>query len=68
VPADAESDRTDLKFRAEAFATLVREGVDPAQASEVCSLPPLTVTKPEPIAPPPMPGQQSTQEVPSNGE
>jgi hypothetical protein len=68
VPADAESDRTDLKFRAEAFAILVREGVDPAQASEVCSLPPLTVTKPEPIAAPPMPGQQDTQEVPPDGE
>lgn len=48
VPADAETDRLDLTARTSAFKTLIDARVDPADAAEVCGLPPMTVKEPEP--------------------
>lgn len=56
IPPDAESERSDLTARTSAFKTLIDARVDPAQASEVCGLPPLTVSKLEP-QPAPVPAE-----------
>jgi len=63
VPEDRESDNAERLSKAQAFVAYVNAGVDPAEAAEVCGLPPLKVTKPEPIvvAPPgaqPKPGEK----------
>lgn len=64
VPADAESERADLTTRTNAFKVLIEARVDPAEAAEVCGLPPMTVKDPEPVvvAPP------GTEQVPPGGE
>jgi HK97 family phage portal protein len=61
VPEDREGNNAERLSKAQAFTAYVNAGVDPAQAAEVCGLPPLKVTKPEPALPPgapPRPGQQ----------
>lgn len=48
VPADREADRQDKSAAVVNFVALVGAGVDATEAAEVCGLPPMTVTRPEP--------------------
>jgi len=48
VPPDAESQRLDLAARTTAFKTLIDAGVNPSEAAEVCSLPPMGVREVQP--------------------
>lgn len=55
IPPDSESERLDLSARTTAFKTLIDARVDALQASEVCGLPPLTVSEPPPPPAPAIP-------------
>jgi HK97 family phage portal protein len=49
VPDDPETEAQNVKTKAEAWAILVGEGVDPEDAAEVVCLPPMRMTEPEPV-------------------
>lgn len=54
--ADREADDRERISKAQAFSTLVREGVDPDDAAAFCEMPAMRVEKPEP-APAPVPAE-----------
>jgi HK97 family phage portal protein len=53
-PEDREGNNAERTSKATAFKTLIDAGVNPDDAAAVCGLPPMRVTKPKPVAPPPM--------------
>jgi len=56
VPEDRAAENQDLTTRTNAYVALTGAGVDPADAADVCDLPPMTHTPPaDPPAPPPDP-------------
>lgn len=49
VPKDAEAENAERESKTNAYAKLVKAGVDPDDAAMVCGLPPMRTRTPEPI-------------------